>query len=103
MDFNDLLRNGERKQLLDLAAADDTGLRIPSTADADRNALRLVKRGFATQSDRQFTITDAGWAWLRDAIESRIPHQVADKTELQQWRAVHQAYRDIGLELPPID
>ncbi|MEV3938686.1 hypothetical protein AB0K52_22275 [Glycomyces sp. NPDC049804] len=102
MDFNDLLRNGERKLLLALAEADDTGVRF-KPADDDRQAVRLVKRGFATRTDRTFTITDAGWAWLRDAIDSRIPHQVADATELPKWRAIHQAYRDIGLDLPAID
>lgn len=102
LDFNDLLRNGERKLLLALAEADDTGVRL-KPADDDRQAVRLVKRGFATRNDRTFTITDAGWAWLRDAIESRIPHQVADATELPKWRAIHQTYRDIGLDLPAID
>lgn len=102
MDFIDLLRNGERKQLLALAEADDAGVRF-KPADDDRQAVRLVKRGFATRNDRTFTITDAGWAWLRDAIESRIPHQVADANELRRWRAIHQTYSDIGVELPEID
>lgn len=101
MDFNDLLRNGERKQLLALAEAGENGLRL--APGADRHALRLVERGYAARRDRQYTITDAGWGWLRDAIESRIPHQVADANELRRWRAIHQTYRDVGVDLPDID
>lgn len=101
LDFNDLLRNGERKQLLALAEADENGVRL--SPGADRNALRLVERGYATGRGRQFTITDAGWGWLKDAIQAGIPRQVADAAELRRWRAIHQTYRDIGVDLPDID
>ncbi|THV40554.1 hypothetical protein [Glycomyces buryatensis] len=99
MRLEDFLPNGQRELLLELAEADDRGI----TVVHDRNADRLVKRGYATQSGYTCAITDAGWAWLREALEDRVPAQVAtDSTELRRWREIRAAFAAIGITLPDI-
>jgi hypothetical protein len=97
-----LLPNGQRKALLDLADADDPGVTIPAVRN--RDVVGLVEAGLATSTGSRYTITDAGWSWLRQAIAGGVPAQVTGApSELAQWRRVRGAFAAVGVTLPAID
>lgn len=106
MRHEDLLPNGQRQTLLKLAGAAEAGVVIPPPHD--RSAVKLVERGYATAYRTRYTITDAGWAWLREALAGRVPARIGINAEgapdeLRRWRQVRSDFADAGVRLPDID
>jgi hypothetical protein len=80
-----LLRNGERKILLDAIAAPE-GVMVGVNSQRSRD--RLLERGYLAQrpDSRRYAATDAGRAWAADTLREGVWEQwTANATERRQW------------------
>lgn len=88
--YDDLLRNGERKIVLSLVAAVDGTTRGTTIGpNSERSRDRLLERGYIEKQpdpSQRYVVTDAGRAWAAETIRGGVWNQwTANATERRQW------------------